>query len=122
MYGTTDPMDSQQTPQQHHHEHQGTEIIPERNDDAQAAPGEEESIDNPQIRLEGFRPVHDGAASSGGDGEGGADDAVHPLSLSVVGSEVAPVTDQLTLSFQGEVYVFDAVSPEKVRVFLPLGF
>lgn len=28
--------------------------------------------------------------------------------------------NQLTLSFQGQVYVFDSVSPEKVIVFLPL--
>lgn len=27
--------------------------------------------------------------------------------------------NQLTLSFQGEVYVFDAVSPEKVKFFIP---
>lgn len=36
------------------------------------------------------------------------------------GSDVVPAgggaADQLTLSFQGEVYVFDAVSPEKVFV------
>ncbi|KAF7127680.1 hypothetical protein RHSIM_Rhsim11G0141800 [Rhododendron simsii] len=113
MYGTED-MDSQQTPQ--NQQQQGSEIR-EQNYDVAAG---EESIDNPQIRFEESHPIHDGAGSSGGDGDGGADDGVHPLSLSVIGSEIAPVTDQLTLSFQGEVYVFDAVSPEKVQAVLLL--
>lgn len=116
MYGT-EAMDSQRTPQNQQQQQQGREIR-EQNYDVAAG---EESIDNPQIRFEESHPIHDGAGSSGGDGDGGADDGVHPLSLSVIGSEIAPVTDQLTLSFQGEVYVFDAVSPEKVG-FLPLGF
>jgi hypothetical protein len=43
----------------------------------------------------------------------------------VPSSEIPPATgsggtDQLTLSFQGEVYVFDAVSPEKVQAVLLL--
>ncbi|XP_058191099.1 GATA transcription factor 20-like [Rhododendron vialii] len=113
MYGT-EAMDSQQTPQ--NQQQQGREIR-EQNYDVAAG---EESIDNPQIRFEESHPIPDGAGSSGGDGDGGADDGVHPLSLSVIGSEIAPVTDQLTLSFQGEVYVFDAVSPEKVQAVLLL--
>lgn len=115
MYGT-EAMDSQRTPQNQQQQQQGREIR-EQNYDVAAG---EESIDNPQIRFEESHPIHDGAGSSGGDGDGGADDGVHPLSLSVIGSEIAPVTDQLTLSFQGEVYVFDAVSPEKVQAVLLL--
>ncbi|RVW73549.1 GATA transcription factor 28 [Vitis vinifera] len=57
------------------------------------------------------------------------DDDVHHNHLYVPGSDFAPVAggggggggvDQLTLSFQGEVYVFDAVSPEKVQAVLLL--
>lgn len=51
-------------------------------------------------------------------------DGVGPHGLYVSSSEIphAPTgggggTDQLTLSFQGEVYVFDSVSPEKVPFF-----
>jgi hypothetical protein len=84
--------------------------IEDEDDDVAAA---EESIDNPQMRFE------DGAVSVTLNG------AVHesaPISMYVPGSEYPPVpgngsSDQLTLSFQGEVYVFDAVSPDKVRVF-----
>ena len=83
--------------------------------------GGEESIDNPNIRYE------DG---SNGDGGGAVEAVINPSGVyvaggsesdynSMVGSGVVGVggPDQLTLSFQGEVYVFDAVSPEKV---LPL--
>lgn len=77
--------------------------------------GGEESIDNPQLRFE------DGAVAV--TLNGGVQD-VAPNSLYVPGSDYPPVAgnggaDQLTLSFQGEVYVFDAVSPDKVRVFAP---
>lgn len=115
----SEPMDFQQTQQQHQ---QGREIIV-RNDDVA---GGEESIDNPQIRIEETHPIYDGGAgTSGADGvgeenEGGVDGGVQPLSLSVIGSEIPPVVDQLTLSFQGEVYVFDDVSPEKVQAVLLL--
>lgn len=75
--------------------------------------GGEESIDNPQIRYEvagaaamnGVQEV--GANSLYVSGEAGITDYA-PLAVENGGS------DQLTLSFQGEVYVFDAVSPEKV--------
>lgn len=68
----------------------------------------EESIDNPQIRFE------DAAAAMNGIQD------VPSNALYVPGvTDYAPVaenggSDQLTLSFQGEVYVFDAVSPDKV--------
>ncbi|PON71822.1 GATA transcription factor [Parasponia andersonii] len=77
--------------------------------------GAEESIDNPQIRFE----------------DGGSVAAMNSVQdvpsnvLYVPGSDYPPVaenggSDQLTLSFQGEVYVFDAVSPEKVQAVLLL--
>ena len=88
-----DAMNLQQQQQQ-----QRSQIEDEEDDDVA------ESIDNPQIRFEAH-PLHDGAD--------------HPLALYVPESEIPPATgvggaDQLSLSFQGEVYVFDAVSPEKV--------
>jgi hypothetical protein len=84
--------------------------IEDEDDDVAAA---EESIDNPQMRFE------DGAVSVT---LNGAVQESAPISMYVPGSEYPPVpgngsSDQLTLSFQGEVYVFDAVSPDKVRVF-----
>ncbi|KAK9988939.1 hypothetical protein SO802_029178 [Lithocarpus litseifolius] len=77
--------------------------------------GEEESIDNPQMR---FVPVST---------LNGAVQEVAPNAVFVPGSsDYPPVntgnggSDQLTLSFQGEVYVFDAVSPDKVQAVLLL--
>ncbi|KAF5444227.1 hypothetical protein F2P56_036718 [Juglans regia] len=78
--------------------------------------GDEESIDNPHMRFE------DNALAvklNGGVQE------VATNSMYVPGSEFPPVAgnggaDQLTLSFQGEVYVFDAVSPDKVQAVLLL--
>ncbi|XP_057493451.1 GATA transcription factor 24-like [Actinidia eriantha] len=84
-----------------------------------------ESIDNPQIRFEAHA-LHDGAiVVSDRDGAVNGGDGIHPHALYVSGSEIPPATggggpDQLTLSFQGEVYVFDAVSPEKVQAVLLL--
>lgn len=77
--------------------------------------GDEESIDNPQMR---FVPVST---------LNGAVQEVAPNAVFVPGgSDYPPVntgnggSDQLTLSFQGEVYVFDAVSPDKVQAVLLL--
>ncbi|GMQ01476.1 hypothetical protein CsSME_00048107 [Camellia sinensis var. sinensis] len=85
----------------------------EDEEDDEVAGGE--SIDNPQIRFEAHAALHDGG---GGPVMNGVD-GVHPHALYVPGSEIPPAVggggaDQLTLSFQGEVYVFDAVSPEKM--------
>ncbi|GMN58362.1 hypothetical protein TIFTF001_027467 [Ficus carica] len=72
----------------------------EEDDDVTAG---EESIDNPQMRFE------DAAAAT----------AINGVTDYLPGgNDYAPVaenggSDQLTLSFQGEVYVFDAVSPDK---------
>lgn len=84
---------------------QSTQVEDEDDDVATA----EESIDNPQIRFEegaGVAPMN------------GVQDVPHNP-LYVPSSDYPPVpengsSDQLTLSFQGEVYVFDAVSPDKV--------
>ena len=95
-------------------------------DEDEDVAGAEESIDNPQERFEGH-VIEDRAVVA----MNGVQD-VHHNHLYVPGSDFAPVAagggggggsgaggvDQLTLSFQGEVYVFDAVSPEKV--FFPL--
>ncbi|KAH0977400.1 hypothetical protein GBA52_027119 [Prunus armeniaca] len=67
----------------------------------------EESIDNPHIRFEDSS-------------------AIPPNPLYLTSSEYPPPaatnggSDQLTLSFQGEVYVFDEVSPDKVQAVLLL--
>ncbi|KAK3000387.1 hypothetical protein RJ639_022342 [Escallonia herrerae] len=82
-----------------------------------------ESIDNPQIRYEAHA-LHDGGGDAMEEMNGGVD-GVASHALYVPGAEIAPTAggggaDQLTLSFQGEVYVFDAVSPEKVQAVLLL--
>lgn len=98
-----------------------TQIEDDDEDDDVA--GAEESIDNPQARFEGH-VIEDRAVVV----MNGVQD-VHHNHLYVPGSDFAPVAggggggggvDQLTLSFQGEVYVFDAVSPEKVQAVLLL--
>lgn len=117
--------------QQHHHHHQQIQpgshhLEDEEDDDVSAAGGggREESIDNPhphsQIRYDDAHShshaLHNGGGASAINGVEG----VVPHALYVPGSENAPApaagggSDQLTLSFQGEVYVFDSVSPEKV--------
>ncbi|KAL7227658.1 hypothetical protein ACSBR1_022515 [Camellia fascicularis] len=95
----------------------------EDEEDDEVAGGE--SIDNPQIRFEAHAALHDGGGGGGGYPVMNGVDGVHPHALYVPGSEIPPAVggggaDQLTLSFQGEVYVFDAVSPEKVQAVLLL--
>ncbi|XP_076904143.1 GATA transcription factor 24-like [Bidens hawaiensis] len=113
----------------HHHHHNinnndNSNVVVQEEDDV--AGGEEESIDNPsQIR---YNTHHHGLQSTGGLEGGGMEDmgVVPPHPLYVPDAEIHPVAgaaagaDQLTLSFQGEVYVFDAVSPEKVQAVLLL--
>lgn len=80
---------------------------------------EEESIDNPHMQFD------DGADGVAVDSMNGVHDV--PDDSMFVGSDYPlPVandgSEQLTLSFRGEVYVFDSVSPEKVQsVLLLLG-
>ncbi|XAR53014.1 hypothetical protein NMG60_11021391 [Bertholletia excelsa] len=107
MYAT-EAMNIQQLQQQ-----QGNQIDDEEDDDVPCG----ESIDNPHIRFEAHA-LHHGA----GGGVMNGVDGVHPHPPYVPGSEVVSATGggaaQLTLSFQGEVYVFDAVTPEKVQAVL----
>ncbi|XVE66623.1 hypothetical protein DITRI_Ditri08aG0093000 [Diplodiscus trichospermus] len=79
--------------------------------------GGEESVDNPPIRYQ----------ESGGVVtvmNNGMEEASH-ANIYGQGSHLTAVpsnagVDQLTLSFQGEVYVFDSVSPDKVQAVLLL--
>ncbi|CAA2965151.1 GATA transcription factor 24-like [Olea europaea subsp. europaea] len=111
-------------------EHQGTTYIDEEEDeDVQCTNGK--SIDNPpsEILYDGPNNPHSPHALQT-DGGGGVMVGVDAVALYDAGSSdmtpaVAPVSgesgaDQLTLSFQGEVYVFDCVSPEKVQAVLLL--
>ncbi|KAA8545666.1 hypothetical protein F0562_020883 [Nyssa sinensis] len=99
---------------------QRSQIEDEEDDDVAGG----ESIDNPQMRFEAHA-LHDGSVGGGAGQVMNGVDSVHPHALYVPGSEIPPPVggggaDQLTLSFQGEVYVFDAVSPEKVQAVLLL--
>ncbi|XP_022896904.1 GATA transcription factor 24-like isoform X3 [Olea europaea var. sylvestris] len=118
MYGPQTTMNSGNTVQ-----HPGTTYVDEEeDDDVRCSNGK--SIDNPpsQIRYEGPNSSHSPHALQTAGG-GGVMDAVDTVALYEAGSTdmtsaVAPASveggpDQLTLSFQGEVYVFDSVSPEK---------
>ncbi|KAM0061955.1 putative transcription factor TIFY family [Helianthus debilis subsp. tardiflorus] len=123
----------------HHHQQMVEDVIVQEDDDV--AGGEEESIDNPsQMRYEQHNhnininqhQLQQHELQSAGGGGGGMEDmsvgVVQPHGLYVPESDIQPVSgggggggaDQLTLSFQGEVYVFDAVSPEKVQAVLLL--
>ncbi|XP_057977174.1 GATA transcription factor 24-like isoform X2 [Malania oleifera] len=106
----------------------GTETLNVRNgieeDDDDVAGGE--SIDNPQIRYD-HQVMGDGAVGPVGDSIEAMNgvEVVHSHNLYNPGVDFAEGagtggTDQLTLSFQGEVYVFDAVSPDKVQAVLLL--
>ncbi|KAL7601264.1 hypothetical protein Lser_V15G24420 [Lactuca serriola] len=134
----------------HHHQQHGISINNDDNqhhvvedvvvhEDDDVAVGEEESIDNPsRIRYDNHNShhhhQHNTLQNSGSIETGMEDMSVQPHALYVQDAEIQPVSggvagagggggaDQLTLSFQGEVYVFDAVSPEKVQgVLLLLG-
>ncbi|KAI3809920.1 hypothetical protein L1987_19523 [Smallanthus sonchifolius] len=77
--------------------------------DDDAAGGEGESIDNPsRIRYPQPHGLQNGMEEM----------SAPPHGLYV--PDAVGAADQLTLSFQGEVYVFDAVSPEKVQAVLLL--
>ncbi|KAK9286763.1 hypothetical protein L1049_015290 [Liquidambar formosana] len=96
----------------------------EEEDDDVAGGGE--SIDNPQVRYDSHA-LDDGPVGGVRDGVEVMNgvEVVPPHTMYVPGSDFPPATgggasDQLTLSFQGEVYVFDAVSPEKVQAVLLL--
>lgn len=115
-------------------QHHMVEDVVVQEDDV--AGGEEESIDNPgQIRYDHLNPHHHHhhqqqqhhTLQTSGSLEGGMEDlSVQQHALYAPDTDVQPISgggggaDQLTLSFQGEVYVFDAVSPEKVQAVLLL--
>lgn len=99
------------------HQQQENQIEDEEDDDVAGG----ESIDNPHIRFESHVLHDDGSVGP----ISGVDDGLHPHAFYTTGSEVVPVADnggvnQLTLSFQGEVYVFDSITPEKVQAVLLL--
>ena len=64
----------------------------------------------------GMDDDHDDGGAAGGEGMGGElhsdPGAVSDTPMMVAGAD----NNQLTLSFQGQVYVFDSVSPEKVSL------
>jgi hypothetical protein len=91
-------------------------------DDDDGSCGGVESIDNPHIRFEAHS-IDDSGAVVGGVVEDITADAVYAHNGGV-SSEMAiqrhDDTSQLTLSFRGQVYVFDSVTPDKVQAVLLL--
>ncbi|VFQ81848.1 unnamed protein product [Cuscuta campestris] len=89
--------------------------------------GGEDSMDDvsPHLQYEPHshsQALHDGAMETDASVDGISSRGFYaPAGLeSVSGMAAGSGADQLTLSFQGEVYVFDAVSPEKVQAVLLL--
>ncbi|KAK8568294.1 hypothetical protein V6N12_006848 [Hibiscus sabdariffa] len=96
-----------------------------REEDEEDVPGGgEESVDNPQIGYQESGPAVVAVMNNGNDN--GMEEASHAILYSQ-GSNLTAIhgnasADQLTLSFQGEVYVFDSIAPDKVHsVLLLLG-
>ncbi|XP_002522687.2 GATA transcription factor 24 [Ricinus communis] len=86
----------------------------EEEEDEDIGGGGEESIDNPNNHYE------NGGGSVVGGVEGDAIQVTGDPDYPLVAVYGGGSSDQLTLSFQGEVYVFDAVSPDKVQAVLLL--
>lgn len=68
---------------------------------------------------------HDDGGNGGGsdgmmEGDGGLDHGAHSNNHGTMVVDHVENGDQLTLSFQGQVYVFDSVSPEKVIFFFSM--
>ncbi|KAK8624805.1 hypothetical protein V6N13_089691 [Hibiscus sabdariffa] len=107
MYGSG-AMNMQQNPQ-------------EEDDDVPGSGGGEESVGNPQI---GYQDSGSGGVVAVVNNNG-MEQASH-ANLYGQGSDLTAVhgstasADQLTLSFQGEVYVFDSIAPDKVQAVLLL--
>lgn len=86
-----------------------------------AAGGAGDSVEHAHMGYE-VHPLDDGAAT----GMGGVIESIPPDAVYATGSgsELAipdgDYSSQLTLSFRGQVYVFDAVTPKKVLPFLYL--
>lgn len=112
----------------HSHPHAQPMTMPNQiddDDDASAGVGAAgaESVDNPHIRYDAPHALDD--AGGGVAGGGVVDDVGHESVYAGAGHDLAvhrgDGSSQLTLSFRGQVYVFDAVTPDKVRAF-DLGF
>lgn len=92
----------------------------------QALPFEEHDDDSMQVPIEingnegGFEveDVTGGGGEAVSGGEGGKMSSVNADEKSSV---VAQRTSELTISFEGEVYVFHAVTPDKVSAHLSFG-
>ncbi|XP_042507902.1 GATA transcription factor 24-like isoform X2 [Macadamia integrifolia] len=117
------PEANEQVPLYNHDDHMQSMNHPvsqiEEEDDGAAG----ESIDNPHVRYEAHT-LENGGVGRNLEVMDGVEE-VPPDSNYLGGANfVLPSRgegmDQLTLSFQGEVYVFDAVSPEKVQAVLLL--
>lgn len=98
-----------------HHMNVHNQIAAPAGDDEDAAAAD--SIDHHHIRYE------DGNATGVVVGDVSSDSVYVPSNGA--GSELAvhrgDVSSQLTLTFRGQVYVFDAVTPDKVHFFFRLG-
>ncbi|KAJ8529930.1 hypothetical protein K7X08_036765 [Anisodus acutangulus] len=111
--------------------HQDTHQIDDDDDDddvaATGTAGGGGDNPTPHIRYDQHHHSHSHALhNNGASMEGpmnGVDNALYcpPSEIVPIAAAVGSgASDQLTLSFQGEVYVFDAVSPEKVQAVLLL--
>ncbi|XP_060167953.1 GATA transcription factor 24-like isoform X1 [Lycium barbarum] len=123
MYGR-DTMNAAAAPlHHHHHHHHQTQIDNDDDDDVTAAGGG----DNPTSHIRYDHHPHalhnnGGASMDAANAINGVDNALYcpPSDIVTAAAAGGGASDQLTLSFQGEVYVFDAVSPEKVQAVLLL--
>ncbi|KAL3814371.1 hypothetical protein ACJIZ3_015639 [Penstemon smallii] len=107
-----------------HLQQQGTSVDGEEDDDVvvECTNGEDSIDENPQIRYDPPNNSHSPHALGVMEGVGShalyVSDMPPPAAQPSVSGEGG--ADQLTLSFQGQVYVFDSVSPEKVQAVLLL--
>ncbi|KAJ4965422.1 hypothetical protein NE237_017271 [Protea cynaroides] len=117
------PEANEQAPLYNHENHMQSMNPASQIEEEEDGAAGEESIDNPHVRYE-THSLEDGGVGGSVEVMDGIEE-VPPDSNYVGGANfVLPSRgegmDQLTLSFQGEVYVFDAVSPEKVQAVLLL--
>ncbi|CAN4111978.1 unnamed protein product [Withania somnifera] len=105
----------------HQDTHHQTQIDDDDGDDEVAAVGGGaggggggiESMDNPTPHIR-YDQHHDSLHNGSMNGvEGVSHNGLYGPTSEIVPTAGTGASDQLTLSFQGEVYVFDAVSPEK---------
>ncbi|PIN18654.1 hypothetical protein CDL12_08675 [Handroanthus impetiginosus] len=127
MYGPPHASMNDTTNVQHHRRREGTTHIDQDEDDADDVvdySNGDDTINNPpsQIRYEPANNSHSPHALAGGGAmevvEGIGSDALYASAAAPAAGEGG--ADHLTLSFQGEVYVFESVTPEKVQAVLLL--